>query len=257
MRFSLALLAWLLAGFVAAAGASISPAPESSPAVSSGGVYVTTLPSGADVWIDGTYCGRSPILLDALMQGKHVLTLTKTGWNVQEAEVDVPGGGISLWSTKLPPASRSSADRETGKVVVHGLSHDAKVSIDGNPRRELHGATVLSEGPHILEFSTPRGKAIRAFTVFPDMISDLVLREERARASHVGVIAPAGDYLPPEAIAVDGRLVRIRYDGHKVLARLDREWMRLDGTPVSYNSAPSMINGKLYLPLDLLDLLTK
>ena len=34
-----------------------------------GGVYVTTLPAGADVWVDGTYLGHSPIVLAAVGAG--------------------------------------------------------------------------------------------------------------------------------------------------------------------------------------------
>lgn len=242
-------------GPVLIALASASPAAIAP--VSSGGVYVATLPSGADVWIDGTYCGRSPVLLDALPQGRHVLTLTKTGWNVQEAQVDVPGGGITVWNSKLLSGSRAALERGIGSIVLRGLPHDAKVSIDGAPPRELPGVTSLPEGSHTISFSAAHGSVTRSFTVLAEMTSELVLREARAAKAHVGVIAPAGDYLPEEAILLSGRALRIRYQGHAVSASLDKEWMRVDGKLVTYNSAPSLINGKLYLPLDLLDALTK
>jgi len=228
-------------------------------AVSSGGIYVVSLPSGADVWIDGIYCGRSPVLVDALPQGRHMATLTRAGWNVQEAQVDVSGGGVVLWSTRLSAGVRGSSEKATGQAVVRGLPKKSKVSIDGAPESELYGTVALAEGTHTVTFAGAHGSVTRTFTVMPDMTSELLLREQPVKASpeHVGVIAPATDYLPPEAIEVNGRTLLIRYQGHKAIASFDRIWMRVDGKVVSYNSAPTTINGKLYLPVDLLDLLTR
>ncbi len=261
-------LAALLAG-PSAAGATPGPAPSPSPlpspvpnAALSGGVYVATLPSGADVWIDGTHCGRSPVLVDALPQGKHAITLTKSGWNVQEGSVDIPGGGVALWSARLAIVPHSSAQSGFGAIVTRGLSHTEKIAIDGGESRDSHGVISIAAGPHTVSFPTAHGRVMRAFTVLPEMTTELVLRDDTspsdsATPDRVGVIAPANDYLPPEAITLTGRDLLIRYEKHEVVAHLDKIWMRLDGNPVSYNSAPSVINGKLYLPLDLMETLTK
>src|SRR5260370_37931827 len=98
MRFSLGFLA-ALAPLIVSVGLLCGGVGAAAP--SAGGGYVATVPSGADVWIDGTYCGRSPVLLDALAEGRHMLTPTKAGWNVQERRVDIPGGGGTLWSGQL------------------------------------------------------------------------------------------------------------------------------------------------------------
>jgi hypothetical protein len=252
MRLFLALAA-------AAAALLASSSGTAAAATSSGGIYVVSLPSGADVWIDGTYCGRSPVLVDALTQGRHMATLTRAGWNVQEAQVDVSGGGVVLWSTRLSAGSRGSSEKATGEATLRGLPQKTKVSIDGAPAREAYGAISLAEGPHTVTFAGLHGAVTRSFTVLPDMSSELLLREAPASVSpaHAGVIAPVTDYLPPEAVEITGRTLRIRYQGHEAIAHIDRVWMRVDGKTVSYNSAPATINGKLYLPLDLLDLLTK
>jgi hypothetical protein len=253
MRFSLGLAAATTALLTSAAAMQ---APVLA-AVSSGGVYVTTLPSGADVWVDGTYCGPSPVLVDALPQGHHAVTLTKTGWNVQEIDIDIPGGGITLSSTKLVIGTRSGGTAAMGTVVVRGLPAGAKVSIDGAPAQQLRGATAFAAGAHTITFTSTQGAATRSFTVLPEMTTELVLHDEPTTESRAGVIAQATDYLPPEAIALDGRKLLIRYLGHEVVAHLDENTLRLDGSQVSYDSAPSVINGKLYLPLDLLETLTK
>ena len=236
-----------------------SPSGAAAATASSGGIYVVSLPSGADVWIDGTYCGRSPVLVDALAQGPHTATLTRAGWNAQEARVDVAGGGVVLWSTRLSAGVRDPSERGMGEASVRGLPQKTKISVDGGPPHEVHGSLRLAEGPHVISFTGAHGPVTRSFTVLPDMSSALLLREEPPAVSpaHAGVIAPAVDYLPPEAIAVSGKTLAIRYQGHEVTASFDRIWMRVDGKVVSYNSAPVTINGKLYLPLDLLDLLTK
>jgi len=75
----------------------------------SGGVYVTTLPGGADIWIDGTYVGHSPVLVDALLSGHHAITLAKAGWNVQEVDVNISPSAVTMSSTRLVPGPRAMA----------------------------------------------------------------------------------------------------------------------------------------------------
>jgi hypothetical protein len=47
-----------------------------------GGAFVTTLPLGADIWVDGAYVGRTPAFVDLLSVGKHTIVVTRTGWEV-------------------------------------------------------------------------------------------------------------------------------------------------------------------------------
>jgi PEGA domain len=253
MRLSLPFVVLVLLG--------LSSVAVAAPTVS-GGVYIVTLPNGADVWVDGTYCGRSPVLVDALIEGRHVVTLTRTGWAVREAQIDVAGGGVAMWSTKLSLEATAGEEKGRGTVSVRGLLKGAKVSVDGAPAREIRAPLALPEGLHTIAFTGVHGMVMRAFTVLPDMNSALLLREQASPASltssmHVGVIVSATDYLPKEAISEQGKSLLIRYQGHEVVAHLDHPWMRVDGKVVSYNSAPATINGKLYLPLDLLDFITK
>src|SRR5665213_644741 len=80
-------------------------------AVPTGSLYVTTLPSGADVWIDGTYAGRSPLVLGGLVAGRHTVGLTKTGWDPLQLEVSVVTAQTTLSSTKLERAKTSGRPR--------------------------------------------------------------------------------------------------------------------------------------------------
>ena len=220
-----------------------------------GGIYVTTLPNGADVWVDGTYVGRSPVLIDALAQGHHALTLTKTGWNAQEVDVEVPSGSVAMSSTRLVPSSNPAGSR-VGALVLRGAT-SAALSLDGLPLSgDLGKPMSLAAGTHHLTLTTPRGKSTSTVAVFPDMTTQVVLHDEPAGEGRSGVVAPAEDYLPDGSFALDGKRVTVRYAGHYVVARLGEPSLRYDGTTEVYDAAPETIGGKLYLPLELLEKLT-
>ena len=222
-----------------------------------GGVYVTTLPGGADVWVDGTYVGRSPVLVDALSAGKHAITLTKTGWALQEVSVDVPASSVAMSSTRLLPGPQAFAGTAAGTLVVRGSNDASKLILDGGRfPGDLHGPIPLPAGPHRITFVTPRGKTSRTFTVFPDTPTGVVLSAPRSGESRSAVVAPASDYLPDGSFSLEGTKIVVRYEGHVVVAHLGDPSVRYDGADVAYDGSPLTIGGKLYLPLALLEKLT-
>src|ERR1700731_1864019 len=88
-----------------AGAADPRPAPAATLAPH-GGAYITSLPSAAEVWMDGTYLGRTPAFVDDLLPGHHALTVSRAGWNVQTAGVDVNVGQttpISLVLQRIAP----------------------------------------------------------------------------------------------------------------------------------------------------------
>ncbi|GAC1620130.1 MAG: hypothetical protein NVS4B13_11740 [Candidatus Elarobacter sp.] len=87
--------------------------------------------------------------------------------------------------------------------------------------------------------------------VWPQTRTDVVL-QPAAEAARPSVVAPAEDYVPRSALRIDGERVVIRYGGHEVVGRLGITTYRVDGKPVDYGEAPTMIGPRLYLPLDLL-----
>ncbi|MDQ6941717.1 MAG: PEGA domain-containing protein, partial [Candidatus Eremiobacteraeota bacterium] len=94
-------------------------------AVPTGSLYVTTLPTGADVWIDGTYVGRSPLVLGALAGGRHTIGLTKTGWDPLQLDVSVVAGQTTLSSTRLEPARTGGLHPLPGWIAIHGIMRTA------------------------------------------------------------------------------------------------------------------------------------
>jgi hypothetical protein len=224
----------------------------------SGAVYVTTLPAAANVWIDGTYVGRTPVLVDAIASGHHSLTISRTGWVVTEIDVSVPAGGTAMSSTRLVAGPRAFADGPTGSVILRDVPPGAALQLDGAAFKNSPGAPVtLSAGVHHLAFTTAQGRTTRTFTVLPDTPTQLVLHAEHAVAeARSAVVAPADDYIGADAYEISGTKIVVRSNGHVVVAHFGDTSVRYDGAQLALDAAPESIGGKLYLPLALLEKLS-
>lgn len=245
-----ALIAAAFACFVVVAGARATS--------SFGALYLTTLPDGADVWVDGTYIGRSPVLVDALSSGHHVVTLTKTGWVTREVDVDVAAGSTAMSSLRLSAQHVPRAKGAFGTVTFRALEPGARVVIDGDlVKRDPEAAIPIRPGAHMAVVTTPTERLSRAFTVYPNTTTLVVVRSAAREEVKSAVVAPAEEFLPDEAYRIDGKKVMVRYGGHVVVARIGEMPMRFDGVTISNDAAPSRIGGRLYLPLALLIRLTE
>jgi hypothetical protein len=223
-------------------------------AVPTGSLYVTTLPSAADVWIDGTYVGRSPLVVDALGTGHHTLGLTKTGWRPLQLDVSIIAGQTTLSSMRLEQ-ERTGLRPPLGSIAVHGIVA-IQTLLDGvatAPSKD--GTYPASAGTHELAVRTARGRITRSVTVWPLTRTDVVLQPD-VEPPRPSVVAPAEDYMPKSAIQVVGEKVVVRYGGHEVVAHLGLTTYRVDSKVVDYGQAPTMIGSRLYLPLDLLTMLS-
>lgn len=247
------LFKYCLCLFVALASVGIA-----KPTMASGGIYLTTLPSGADVWVDGVYVGRTPILLDGLQSGQHAVTLTKVGFNVAEIEQAVGTKEVATNSVVLQRNTRVRG--EPGRIVLHGLQPGSPVSLDG------------VAGAHASSFETPSGlhqivvhvgktKMVRNIAVFPGTTTDVVVSPVSSIVAAVRsksvVVAPAEQYLPDSAFRTERNKVLIDYGGHLVVAHLGQYQFRVDNATVAFDAPPAFVHGKLYLPLELLLQLTR
>jgi hypothetical protein len=249
-RFAIAMM-------LSCAAVLLAPAPSRAE-VPAGGVYVTTLPAGADIWIDGTYVGRSPVFIDALPHGRHSVTITKTGWLVQEAELDVTAGKIALSSVKLEPGPRALAGKASGMLALRGVPNHTHVELDGLAwGGDAQKPIALSAGTHRVTIAMPRGKTTRTFSVFPEMVTQVVVQQLPADAARSSVVAPVDEYLPAGSYSIEGKKIVVRYGGHVVIAHLGETTVRFDGAAIAYDGAPETIGRKLYLPLELLEKLTQ
>jgi hypothetical protein len=235
-----------LAALAFAAVALLGAAPA-------GAIFVTTLPSGADVWVDGTYVGRSPVVVDALAVGAHHLTLTRTGWTPEDLAVAIAPAQTQTTSVVLVRDGKTS--EAVGTMAIHSMERVGAVSIDGQPAAVgKDGTIVVSAGTHDVTIAEPQGKQTRTVTVYPQTRTDVVLGTDAVVRSIV--IAPADDYLPATALHLDGTRLVVRYGGHEVIAHLGATSYTIDRHAASYDAPPTVIRTRIYLPLELLTMLT-
>lgn len=214
-----------------------------------GGLYVNSLPSGADVWVDGSYIGRTPLFMDGLREGKHAVTITKTGWRVAEIDEEITAGSVTPATVQLTPVKTLSS---RGTLVLHGLDGAARVSIDGGKTLSLRSEYDLPAGDHALVVHEPHARYDRSITIYPGQTTHVVFHEP-APDAHSAVVAPLSDYMPVSAAKLEhnGRVV-VRWGSHLVIGHIGDASFLVDGRQVVYDAPAGMVAGKLYLPLDLI-----
>jgi hypothetical protein len=160
----------------ASAGVRAATPPAAPP---SGSVYLTTLPSGADVWLDGMYIGHSPKLIDGLTVGRHSLSVAKAGFQGRDLPVVVQDSGAPVLTSVSLDRSDAFATRGIGHLVVHGTDPlPASVAVDGSTVVLNKGACDLAAGPHTIVLITARGRMTRRVTIYADMTTDVIVRDE-------------------------------------------------------------------------------
>lgn len=66
-----------------------------------GSLRVLSAPLGATVWLDGALIGTTPLQLDEVLAGEHVLKVTKDGYRDYEKKITVDRGRRAIISTTL------------------------------------------------------------------------------------------------------------------------------------------------------------
>lgn len=215
-----------------------------------GAIYLTTLPSGADTWVDGAYVGHSPVLVDALGLGKHTITAAKTGWVSRELRVSV-GDRDPLQFIDVQLERDPSVAGVNGTLALHAGLPIRTVIVDGTPvHLSPAGKLDMTPGPHAIVVETPSGRFARQVDIYPDTTTNVVVRISQG-ANHAIVVAPVTNYLAAADVTVDGKRISIRHSGHTVSGSLGDATMRIDGESATFDTPPAMIGGKLFLPLDV------
>jgi len=73
-----------------------------------GSLYVNTTPTGAEISIDNTPAGVSPVVLTDLLPGNHTIRANKAGYNVTDQGVQVIGGHMIVAQLPLGENARTS-----------------------------------------------------------------------------------------------------------------------------------------------------
>ncbi|TAM58658.1 PEGA domain-containing protein [bacterium] len=215
-----------------------------------GAIYISSLPSNADVWLDGTFVGESPILISAVAPGHHVVSVSKAGFTVQDVGVDVGDSGEPLMES-VQLVAMTSAIRQMGSLAIRSDIAGGAIYLDGGAiGRAPLASRRLAAGTHHVEVRVKGAAVARDVEVYPDTETVVVLHA----ASNTGtvVLAPADAYLPDDVFTLLGGKLVIRYAGHKVVGHLDQRDYAVDDLPRHYDAAPTVVGGRLYLPLALL-----
>lgn len=114
-----------------------------------GSISITSDPSGASVYLDGTPKGTTPISLDNVVSGSHTIELTKSGYESKTLAVSLSAGGAENIRESLEPLTGSisiSSDPSGANIYLDGMykgttpttisgvlhgSHTIKVEKDG------------------------------------------------------------------------------------------------------------------------------
>jgi hypothetical protein len=131
-----------------------------SPVSRSGRVYITTNPTGADVFIDGVLYGVTDAMIVDVPPGQRVITLTKEGYATWQKTVNVQ----ALRITMLTGITLTPVGAQTGSISVISIPWNAAVYLD-DQYKGLTPVTIqgVSAGSHTLkvtkdgykDYSTP------------------------------------------------------------------------------------------------------
>ncbi len=103
------------------------PSAESPPSLQTGAMEIATDPLGAQVWVDNTKTGRSPLTLSGVLPGRHAVRVALPGFTSAGLTLDVPAGAFAVpLRFNLQPANAI--------LQVRSEPEGALVFVDGHPR---------------------------------------------------------------------------------------------------------------------------
>ncbi|HEV2879138.1 MAG TPA: PEGA domain-containing protein [Candidatus Eremiobacteraceae bacterium] len=222
-----------------------------------GSIYVTTLPPGATVWMDGNYVGETPLFVDGLDGGRHFITLTRSGWQPQSTAVDVILGRVTTVSAVLTtntPAPRSPPSSAKGALSVRGAT-GAQVFVDGVPLQEPYESQSIKSGDHILLVVRGTQRSTSRIRVYPGTTTTVSLAPRgttETDGAGEDMLAALSDYVPANDFTMSGDEITVHFKGVELECTVGSRTYVLNGKPGTLSVAPARVGDKPYLPVSLL-----
>jgi hypothetical protein len=107
----------VLANTVSEVSAILQPG---APVSAHGGLSVSSVPAGANVFLDNNFIGISPLTLDDVSAGSHVVTFKLEGHTDYSSTTQVNAGAISTVSAALSPAVQPTQKSGAVPIMVCG-----------------------------------------------------------------------------------------------------------------------------------------
>lgn len=110
-----------------------------------GSVYVATSPSGANVYLDGTYEGQSPRTIGGVEPGSHVVEVELAGYQEWSGRVTVVSNQQAQISVSLSPNQQAT----TGTIIVFSNPVGAYIYLDGDYQGQTYaeGFVIIGVSP--------------------------------------------------------------------------------------------------------------
>ena len=122
--------------------------PPPPPAPQNATLDVRSDPSGAQVYLDGDYLGRTPLIV-SVSPGRHQVEVRKAGYAPYRASVRVaPGERVRVYARLLPEV-------ESGRLAVRSKPEGARVYLDGAYRGRTPLELELEPGVYDLRLTLP------------------------------------------------------------------------------------------------------
>jgi hypothetical protein len=137
------------------------------------GINISTNPKGARVILDGVAKGVSPVTLNDIAAGIHVLEIENPGYVSWKSTVDVPEAEIKDISVNLVP----NPERMPGWIVVSSKPENASVTVDGNyagrtPANSTLNLDTITPGEYTIVLSLPGYRPYSTkVTVSPNLVT--------------------------------------------------------------------------------------
>jgi hypothetical protein len=140
--------------------------PTPTPTPSSGRISFTSIPSGANIYLDNAYRGLTPLTIDDVPNGRHVVVLRLDRYEEAVRNILVTGNSMTVnialnplgTSTTVQPTITTTVSpaNEFGSLSVTTSPAGARIYVDGE-MKGITPATIpgLSAGKHTVLLSVP------------------------------------------------------------------------------------------------------
>lgn len=125
-------------------------APAPAPVAILGGALIDSSPQGAQFQVDGKSDPSwvTPFTVASLSPGKHIISVSKSGYSSEIRSVDVTAGGTSSLTLRLAPVN--------ALVVIGSTPPGAQVVLDGKPTGRVTPAQfAVEKGSHTVLLRKP------------------------------------------------------------------------------------------------------
>ena len=149
--------------------------PQVEPKKETTSLYVTTFPSGADVYIDGKHIGKTPISGKDIEQGEHTVKIEKESYNPYEKIYTFGSDNIELNNIQLSKA--------TTPLYITTTPKDADVYIDGKHigKTPISGKEI-EQGKHTVKIEKEEYNALTkkyTFEATPLVINEVLTEKTK------------------------------------------------------------------------------